>query len=144
MVAEEARQERDACVVHSLPFKTTFRGTTDIEENFSRHIEHTENGGLRNTLRGRTLIGREVVLPPSYVLAVTSFMPRQQYPLGTGAAGCVTSSAPSLAQVEAVASDVRITATEDRFCVWEHDKQPERVDALAHWLELSRALHSAP
>ncbi|RNF09302.1 putative ribonuclease H1/H2 small subunit [Trypanosoma rangeli] len=131
--------------VHSLPVKTTFRGTTDVVENFSRHIVRTEGGELRNRLRGRTLIGREVILPPSYVLACVSFVPRrQQQQQGTEAAGRLAFSAPPSAQMEASAADVRVTATADSLCVWEHDKPPERAEALGHWLELSHAIHCAP
>ncbi|RNF19095.1 putative ribonuclease H1/H2 small subunit [Trypanosoma conorhini] len=141
------QQAQPGCpwAVHSLPIKTTFRGTTDVVENFSRHIVRTEGGELRNRLRGRTLIGREVVLPPSYVLACTSFVPRpQQQPQATEAAGRLASSPPPLAQLEAAAADVRVTATADSFCMWEHDKRPERVEALGQWLELSYAIHCAP
>ncbi|ESL10720.1 hypothetical protein TRSC58_01542 [Trypanosoma rangeli SC58] len=133
-----------SAVVHSLPVKTTFRGTTDVAENFSRHMVRTEGGELRNRLRGRTLIGREVVLPQSYVLACVSFVPRQQQQQATEAAGRLTSSAPPSAQVEASAADVRVTAIADSLCVWEHDKQPERAEALGHWLDLSHAIHCAP
>ncbi|KEG05533.1 putative ribonuclease H1/H2 small subunit, partial [Trypanosoma grayi] len=122
------QQQQGGVVVHSLPIKTTFRGTTDIDANFTQHTVRDESGELHNTLRGRTLIGREVVLPPTYALVCASLAKRQQT---QGAAG---QSVAALVQVEATASDVHVSAATDRFCLWEHDKRPERPAALLQWL----------
>ncbi|CBH09160.1 ribonuclease H1/H2 small subunit, putative [Trypanosoma brucei gambiense DAL972] len=133
-------------VIHSLPVKTNFRGTTDVTVNFTQHTVRGEGGELRNALRGRTLIGREVILPSSYVIACASFTNKP--PIAEaggrksgGAAACFDTTQPSSAQVEAAAGDMRITAVAERFCIWEHDKKPERSEMVTQWLRLSNDLH---
>ncbi|ORC85898.1 putative ribonuclease H1/H2 small subunit [Trypanosoma theileri] len=140
MGEDHYQQQQQASVVHSLPIKTNFRGTTDVDENFTKYVKRSENGDLHNNFRGRTLIGREVLIPPSYVLICAGlFKQEQKSPFD--AAGQSTSTSSALAQVEASAADVSITATTDRYYLWDHDKRPERSQALQQWIELSHAVH---
>ncbi|KAH9598339.1 Ribonuclease H2 [Trypanosoma melophagium] len=137
---QQQQQQQHASVVHSLPIKTNFRGTTDVDTNFTKYMTHGENGELRNTFRGRTLIGREVLLPPSHIFTCAEFSENQQKTV-FDAAGQSASTALALAQIEASAEDVYITATTDRYYLWDHDKQPERSNAIRQWIELSNAVH---
>nr|CCC89426.1 conserved hypothetical protein [Trypanosoma congolense IL3000] len=133
--------------VHSLPVKTNFRGTTDVDVNFTRQTVIDSKGELHNTLRGRKLIGHEVKLPSSHVLVCASFHNKSPVAMTTakksfGVAAFPGNAPPAVAQVEAKAHDVHIKAVVDRFAVWEHDKVPERSQILLQWLQLAGAVHS--
>ncbi|KAG8347208.1 hypothetical protein TRVL_01959 [Trypanosoma vivax] len=136
---KEMDGEQHAQVIHSLPIKTTFRGTTDVGENFTSHTVRGDNGELRNALRGRMLIGQEVKLPASHAIVCVSFTNNNTTPTGYRASGTSSAAPPTLLEVSA--SDVCVQVVTDRFCLWEHDKKPERPDALLHWLELANAIH---
>ncbi|EPY40685.1 hypothetical protein AGDE_01801 [Angomonas deanei] len=136
--------EQDA-KFHVLPFKTDFEGETDVETNFYSAIKESpasssgEHGGaLESFFRGRPLLGRDVYLDPSYVIALASFHHVGQK--GEEEAGGTPS--PPLGTGPMCADCVRVTATADRFTVWEHDRAPENTEHIAQWIQLANDIHA--
>lgn len=85
--------EQMAASVHSIPCDTTFRGKTDVTENFYNVIlapqSTVDRSGFEVRLRGRALKGTKVALPNDYSGSVLhiSTVPRCQVEISSITAG---------------------------------------------------------
>ena len=154
--------------LHSLPFKTSFRGTTDIRKHFIvTHAAQTTTTTDINQqppqlvahFRGRKLLGTIVDVPRTHMGCI-ALIPKMSS--GTKRSrndddddeGALRSSreaeedaaaAGSSGQSQrepAGSSTVTILETFNNFIVWEHDRQapgPERTPLA--FLSVARALH---
>jgi len=98
--------------VEMLPFRTSFRGTTGIDENFrAQTVLVAENAcEMRNSFRGRSLRGAKVTPHEKMIGAVLLIPEAVDASLG----GAVSSTRDG----------VQCIGTFDSFNVWEHDRNP--------------------
>jgi hypothetical protein len=169
MSAASASSPRIA--VHSLPFRTDFRGTTNIRDNF---VPAADNKGvLVAHFRGRRLLGETVAVPPGYIGCVAvvprtvAGMKRGRVEMvdealkddgadasaadgrspGVGNGAATASYSPSsterrMASGPSVAS-VTVLDYFDSLVVWEHDRPPTGAErAPLSFLRVAGVLHS--
>jgi len=120
-------------VVHSVPIKTDFEGSTDIAENFTSTITVDAESGLqRTTLRGRSLLGRTIELPPSHVISLvtTTVDP---------ATRCVSQQGE---EELVLPHQFQLETTAAQYTQWEHDRIPTGCDTLQQWIALAAVIHA--
>jgi hypothetical protein len=153
--------------VHSLPFKTDFRGTTGIQENFKP--TPASDGGLVVHFRGRRLVGTPIAVPRTHI-GVVALVPkmlagakRGREPSAAAAssaldvdffaeaetpgAGIVSPQAPSRSSTAPASAADRTPLTVldrfDEFVVWEHDRAATGAErAPLAFLAVAAVLHA--
>ena len=155
--------------VHALPFSTSFRGKTNIKENFSFvSVSPSSSGGsvephLEAHFRGRKLLGRQIAFPRGYTGAVL-LIPESEMPsqprdpianaatagLDTDCAGPECAAGTKEAQEATTVSErssIQMLSQFQTFVAWEHDRAPASThfyNATNLWPQIAQVLHGAP
>ncbi|CCW63008.1 unnamed protein product [Phytomonas sp. EM1] len=151
----EGQVAEDAYTFQSLPVKVDFHGTTDVRENFNAYTTvDTQSGELRNSFRGRALVGLNIALPENYSIALVDL------PLSSTDEICPEGKLNKISRTEAyserptfdtpsegassfVLSDhILVRQVSSHYILWEHDKRMEKAEILNQWIELAQAIHS--
>ncbi|KAL7702911.1 Ribonuclease H2 non-catalytic subunit (Ylr154p-like) [Lotmaria passim] len=123
---------------HSLPIQTDFDGTTDVRENFTSVMTQDLKHHLWHaTLRGRSLVGKEVHLPDDYAVALVAVSDNAPTSFSTAFTAKEKECAID------VPSRIFVKAAAPSFIQWEHDRPPAAAATVPQWIALASIIHAS-